>query len=97
MIFAELTAQPSLNDLLGVLRGSFGSVDWADQGTADNPDAYFWISREDEKVSVDNLTSLAFQVKCAKVDSLLVGEVIKVLSKSFDVEILEKPELECHE
>jgi len=97
MIFAELKAQPSLSELLIVLQDSFGPVEWGDQGTASAPDAYFWITREGEKVSVDNLTSIAFQVKCTQLDSLLVAEVIEVLSKSFDLKILDTPELEAHE
>ena len=97
MIFAELTVQPSVSELLLVLQESFGLIQWSNQGTDSDPDAYFWICREDKKVSVDNLTSPAFQIKCTQLDSCLVREVIKVLSKVFEMKILEEPELEGHE
>jgi hypothetical protein len=97
VIFAELTERPSVNEVLKVLESEFGDVEWGDQGTQESPDAYFWIKRQDVKVAVDNLTSLDFQIKCARVDAPLIKEVINVLSKRFRLKVFDKPEYETHE
>ena len=97
MIFAELTERPSVENILTILEKEFGDVEWGDQGTEDSPDAYFWIKRQGVKVTVDNLTSLDFQVKCARVDTALIQEVINVLTKSFGVKVYDEPEYEAHE
>ena len=97
MIFAELTERPSVEKILKVLETEFGDVEWGDQGTEGSPDAYFWIRRQGVKVAVDNLTSLEFQVKCARVDAPLLQEVINVLTKCFHVKVYDGPEYEAHE
>ena len=97
MIFAELTERPNVEKILKVLEKGFGDVEWGDQGTEENPDAYFWIKRRDVTVAVDNLTSLEFQVKCAQVDTPLIQEVINVLVRAFIVKVYDEPEYEAHE
>ena len=97
MIFASIKDKPKTEDLLAVLKKHFGKVEWGDQGTVDMPDAYFWIERDAVKVAVDNLTSLEFQIKCSDSSSPLIREVIDVLSKAYNTEILDEPEFEAHE
>ena len=97
MIFAELAVHPNVEKMLKVLVEGFGDVEWGDQGTKENPDAYFWIKRRGVKVAVDNLTSLEFQVKCAQVDTPLIQEVIDVLAGAFLVKVYDEPEYEAHE
>ena len=97
MIFAELTDKPSVKEILAVLELKFESVEWGDQGTCDLPDAYFWIKQKDVMVSVDNLSSLEFQVKSAQSDASLIQEVIEVLAESFAVKVYEEPDKEAHE
>ena len=97
MIFAELTERPNVEKILKVLDKGFGDIEWGDQGTAENPDAYFWIKRRGVTVAVDNLTSFEFQVKCARDDAPLIQEVINVLAKTFGVKVYDEPEYEAHE
>ena len=96
MIFAEIIDKPRVDELLKTLQG-FGGIEWADQGTVEEPDAYFWIYSQGIRVSVDNLTSLAFQVKCDQSNPLFVREVIEVLSRIFKINVFEEPEHEAHE
>lgn len=86
-----------VKEILGVLKGGFGRVEWGDQGTEDDPDAYFWVKRGGVRVAVDNFTSLEFQVKCSSSDTLLIQEVVDVLAGSFGVKVYDEPELEAHE
>lgn len=97
MVFAELTERPSVEDLLDVIERRFGEVQWGDQGTQEDPDAYFWIQRQGVTVAVDNLTSFEFQVKCSQAGTPLIQEVIDVLSGAFGVKVYEEPEIEAHE
>jgi len=97
MIFAEIEEQANVKDILEVLEKEFGIIEWGDQGSETNPDAYFWIYRNDVRVAVDNLTSLNFQVKCVSQDNVLVKEVITLLGNSYRVKIFDKPEFEAHE
>ena len=97
MIFAELTERPNVEKILKALEERFGDVEWGDQGTEENPDAYFWIKRGGVTVAIDNLTSLEFQVKCAQVDTPLIQEVINVLASAFIVKVYGEPEYEAHE
>jgi hypothetical protein len=97
MVFAKLNEYPRTEAMLGVLTIEFKNIEWADQGTEDMPDAYFWIKDGKDKVSVDNLSSHEYQVKCPVDYSPLIQRVISVLSGSFSVEICESPELEPHE
>lgn len=97
MIFAELENVTDLRDIREVLENKFGLVEWGDQGSQEQPDAYFWVSRDDTKVAVDNLTSTKFQVKCTSPDSPLLLEVLSVLAKTYLIYIYAEPELEAHE
>jgi hypothetical protein len=97
MIFAELTDKPSVKEILTVLENKFGSVEWADQGTEDSPDAYFWIKRKGAKVSIDNLDSLEFQVKSSHSDTPLIQETIEALASFFALKVYGEPEKEPHE
>ena len=97
MIFAELTERPSVDKILKVLETEFENVEWGDQGTEESPDAYFWIKRQGVKVAVDNLSSLDFQIKCTRVGTPLIKEVIEVLSKHFRVKVYDEPKYEAHE
>lgn len=97
MIFAEITDRPSVREILSILERAFQQVEWADQGTEESPDAYFWIKRKDVTVSVDNLTSLEFKVKSAQPGAPLIQEVIDVLAKPFAVKVYDEPETEAHE
>lgn len=97
MVFAEIREKLSVEELLNVLKRQFDSIEWGDQGTNESPDAYFWIHQEGVKVSVDNLTSMEFQVKCDRSDSPLIKEVIDVLSQAFKTEVFASPEREAHE
>jgi hypothetical protein len=97
MIFAELEEAPEIEDLIEVLESNFGLVEWGDQGSPGQPDAYFGVSRDDVMVAVDNLTSMKFQVKCNRPDNPLLQEVLGVLADSYRMKIYAKPELEAHE
>lgn len=97
MIFAEVIEHPSVDKILKALETEFEDIEWADQGTEESPDAYFWIKRHGVKVAIDNLTSLDFQIKCARVGAPLIKEVIDVLSKRFRVQVYDAPEYEAHE
>ena len=92
-----LNDYPTTKEVLSVLERDFSKIEWADQGTLDMPDAYFWITEGEYKVEVDNFTSMEFQVKCKNGKLLLIKKVIDVLSKSFSIEVLTSPELEAHE
>ena len=63
MIFATFEETPSLKDLLSVLGNKYGIIEWGNQGTAENPDAYFGVSLDGDRVAIDSLTSIEFQVK----------------------------------
>lgn len=97
MIFAELTERPSIEKILKALEKGFGDVEWGDQGTEENPDAYFWIKRGGVTVAIDNLTSMEFQVKCPRADTPLIQEVVGVLAGAFNVKVYDEPEYEAHE
>ena len=97
MIFAEIAERTTAGKVLAVLRSEFGEIEWADQGTEESPDAYFWVKQEGVTVAVDNLSSMEFQVKCVHADTPLVREVIDVLRRSFSVKVYDNPELEAHE
>lgn len=97
MIFARLLEYPGTEKVLHVLKNGFGEVEWGDQGTEKDPDAYFWVQRDGAKVAVDNLTSLEFQVKCTTTANSLVADVINALSQNFKVEVFDEPEPEAHE
>jgi hypothetical protein len=97
MIFAKLNEYPSTETMLGVLAKEFDNIEWADQGTEDMPDAYFWIRDGKDTVAVDNLSSHEYQVKSSVRGTPLIQRVIDVLSNSFSVEVFINPELEPHE
>lgn len=97
MIFAKISDRQRTQAILNVLKHEFGDVEWADQGTEESPDAYFWVKRHGVTVAVDNLTSTEFQVKCARADAPLIGDVIKALAKAFSVTVYDEPEHEAHE
>jgi len=84
-------------EILAVLKNKYESVEWADQGTVDNPDAYLWVKSKGALVAVDNLSSIEFQVKCSQTDVPLIQEVIDVLAESFNVNVYDEPEYEAHE
>jgi len=97
MIFAEVKNRHNVKEILVTLLDKFDPVEWANQGTLEHTNAYFWVFEKGVKVSVDNLTSLAFQVKCEKSNSALIQKVIDALKKSYEIEVFDKPELEEHE
>ncbi len=97
MIFAQLDNSTNVTDILKVLENHFGLLEWGDQGSPGQPDAYFWVFRDDVRVAVDNLTSIEFQVKCATPDTSLLQEVLEVLAKEYHIDIYSEPELEAHE
>ena len=97
MIFAQLENVTDLRNLLDILENHFGLIEWGDQGSPGQPDAYFWISRDDVRVAVDNFTSMKFQVKCDCPDNALIQDVIEVLGKSYCMKIYSEPEREAHE
>ena len=97
MIFAKFNEYPPTQDVLKVLEEAFKDIEWGDQGTLEMPDAYFWISQDNTKVAVDNLSSHEFQIKCAELDVCLVQIVINELSAVFSIKVLKSPEFEPHE
>ena len=96
MIFAELEYKQDYwdvhDELLAYISGSFCKVQSGHQG-----DSWIWVFDGESKVEIDTFSSMKHQVKCADKESQLVQEVIRLLSKKYQLRLLEKPESEPHE
>jgi hypothetical protein len=92
VILAEFIEEPNIEKLAGELRHIFEKVQWGIQG-----DAWIWVTGGEQKVAIDNFTSLAFQVKCAVPESDIADRVLAFLSRDYQVDVYENPVLENHE
>lgn len=96
MVFGELNYQGDYADmhapLVALIKPHFAHVQSGLQG-----DSWIWVVDGDDKVAIDTFSAMTHQIKCENAHSILLKEVITVLSLRYSLVIYEQPQIEPHE